>query len=50
MMTVDLNGNVQVIEVDGNNMGRKITQLKMDCAVEKETITCGYANFRLIIK
>lgn len=31
MITVDLKGNVQVIEADGNNMGRKVTNLKMDC-------------------
>ncbi|WP_408096332.1 hypothetical protein ACJVC5_14925 [Peredibacter sp. HCB2-198] len=50
MMTVGLDGHVQVIEVDGNNMGRKVSNLKMNCIAEKFTLHCASANYKLIVK
>ncbi|WPU63284.1 hypothetical protein [Peredibacter starrii] len=50
MMTVAQTGDVQVIEVDGNNMGRKVTNLKMDCVAEKAVLRCASANYKLIVK
>ena len=49
-MTADLRGNVQVIEIDGNNMGRKVTNLRMDCVAELTALRCASANYKLIVK